>query len=121
MLSAESTHCSTSRIILGIFNWHVNAWLLTLSGGFPKLTIRGGGQKCPATYFSHISSMEARILMKFKTYVHKILVDQQPNFHMDQCKDAHAKGENTCTYDALQRFRSESTKIEKMRFSAIFE
>ena len=26
-----------------------------------------------------------------------------------------------CTSDALQRFRSEATKIEKMRFSAIFE
>ena len=32
-----------------------------------------------------------------------------------------ARGENAYTSDALQRFRSEVTKIEKMRFSAIFE
>ena len=65
--------------------------------------------------------MEARIFMKFETYVHKIVFDHQPNFHKDPCKDARARGENARTSDALQRFRSEATKIEKMRFSAIFE
>ena len=74
-----------------------------------------------ATYFGHISSMEAQIFMKFETYVYKIVFDHQPNFHKDPCKDARARGENARTSDALQRFRSEATKIEKMRFSAIFE
>ena len=60
--------------------------------------------------------MEAWILMKFETYVHKIVLDHQLNFHKDPCKDACARGENACTCDALQRFRSESTKIKKMGF-----
>ena len=59
--------------------------------------------------------------MNFETYVNKIELDHQPNFHKDPCKDARARGENARTSDALQRFRSEETKIEKMRFSAIFE
>ena len=46
---------------------------------------RGGGKNACATYFGHISSMEARIFMKFETYVHKIEVDHQPNFHNDPC------------------------------------
>ena len=33
--------------------------------------------------------------MKFETYVHKIVLDHQPNFHKDPCKDAHARDENT--------------------------
>ena len=65
--------------------------------------------------------MEARIFMKFETYVHKVVLNHQPNFHKDPCKDARARGENARTRDALQRFRSESTKIEKMPFSAIFD
>ena len=68
------------------------------------------------TYFGHTSSMEARIFMKFETYLHKIVLDPQPNFQKDPCKDARARGKNTRTCDALQRFRSESTKIKKMRF-----
>ena len=63
--------------------------------------------------------MEAWIFMKFETYVHKIVLNHHPNFHKDPCKDARARGKNARTRDALQRFRSESTKIEKMRFSAI--
>ena len=59
--------------------------------------------------------------MKFETYVHKIVLDHQPNFHKDPCKDARAQGENARTCDTLQRFRSEATKIKKMHFSAIFE
>ena len=31
-------------------------------------------------YFAHISSTEARIFMKFETYVHKIVLDHQPIF-----------------------------------------
>ena len=81
----------------------------------------GGGKNACATYFGHISSMEARIFIKFETYVHKIILDHQLNFHKYPCKDARARGENARTCDALQRFRSESTKIKKMRFSAIFE
>ena len=57
--------------------------------------------------------------MKFETYVLKIVLDQEPNFHKDPCKDTRARGENARTCDALQRFRSESTKIKKMRFLAI--
>ena len=59
--------------------------------------------------------------MKFETYIHKIELDHQANFHKDLCKDARAQGENTRTCDALQKFRYESAKIKKMRFSAIFE
>ena len=59
--------------------------------------------------------------MKFETYVHKIELNHQPNFHKGPCTDVRARGENAHTSDALQRFRSEATKIEKMRFSAIFE
>ena len=65
--------------------------------------------------------MEAWIFMKFQTYVHKIVLDHQPNFHKDPCKDARARNKNARTCDALKRFRSESTKIKKMRFSAFFE
>ena len=53
--------------------------------------------------FCLISSMEARIFMKFETYVHKIVLDHQPNFHKDACKDARAQDENAHTCDALQR------------------
>ena len=59
--------------------------------------------------------------MKFKTYVNKIVLDRQLNSHKDPCKDARAQGENARTCNDLQRFRSESTKIKKMRFSAISE
>ena len=47
--------------------------------------------------------------------------DYSVNFQKDPCKDAHARGENARTCNALPRFKSKSTKIEKMRFSAIFE
>ena len=57
----------------------------------PILTVQGGGAKTPALlFFGNISSTEARIFMKFQTYVHKIVVDHQPNFHKDLCKDARA-------------------------------
>ena len=59
--------------------------------------------------------------MKFETYIHKIILDHQLNFYKDPCKDARTGGENARTCDPLQRFRSESRKIKKMRFSAIFE
>ena len=45
--------------------------------------------------------MEARIFMKFETYVHKIVLDHQPNFHKDLCKDARARGVNTRTRDEM--------------------
>ena len=32
--------------------------------------------------------MEARIFMKFENYVHKIVLDHQPNFHKDPFKEA---------------------------------
>ena len=69
--------------------------------GAPELTIQGGGKNACATYFGHISSTEARIFMKFETYVHKIVLNHQPNFHKDPCKDARARGENARTCDAL--------------------
>ena len=59
--------------------------------------------------------------MKFEIYFYKILIYHQQNFHKDPCKDAHAQGENVRTCNALQKFRNKSTKIKKMRFSAIFE
>ena len=95
---------------------------LTLSrGGSWADRSGGGGKNACATYFGHISSTDARIFMKFETYIPKIVLNHQPNFHKDPCKDAQTRGENVRTCDALQRFRSKSTKIEKMRFSAIFE
>ena len=45
--------------------------------------------------------MEARIFMKFETYVHKIILDHQLNFYIDPCKDARAGGEIARTCDAL--------------------
>ena len=65
--------------------------------------------------------MEARIFMKFETYVYMIVIDHQQNFHKDPSQVAPARGKNTRTCDALQNFRCESTEIKKMRFSAIFE
>ena len=74
---------------------------LALSRGGPELTIQGGGQNACATYFGHISSMEARIFMKFETYVHKIILDHQLNFHKDPCKDARARGVNARTREEM--------------------
>ena len=42
----------------------------------------------------NISLTEAQIFMKFETYVYKIVLDHQPNFHKDPCKDACARGVN---------------------------
>ena len=47
-------------------------------------------------YFGKISSMEARIFMKFETYARKIVPDHQLNFHKDPRKDARARGVNAC-------------------------
>ena len=46
----------------------------------------------------NISLTEAQIFMKFETYVYKIVVDHQPNFHKDPCKDARARGVNARTH-----------------------
>ena len=64
--------------------------------------------------------MEAQIFMKFETFVHKIVIDHQPNFHKDPFKDASAQCENACTCDALQKFRNESTKIKKKLFHSLY-
>ena len=56
----------------------------------PLTLSRGGGKNTCAAYFGNISSMEARIFMKFGGYVHKILLDHQPNFHKDPFKDVRA-------------------------------
>ena len=104
-----------------LFIRYVSLIFTPIQGGGPELTIQGGGKNGCATYFGHISSMEARIFMKFETYDHKIVLDHQPNFHKDPCKDEHTRGENARVCDALQRFRSESTKIKRMCFSASFE
>ena len=45
-----------------------------------------------------ISLTEAQIFMKFETYVYKIVLDHQPNFHKDPCKDARARGINARTH-----------------------
>ena len=42
----------------------------------------------------NISLTGAQIFMKFETYVYKIVLDHQPNFHKDPCKDARARGVN---------------------------
>ena len=52
--------------------------------------------------------MEARIFMKFETYVHKIVLDHQPNFHKDPCKDARARGVNTRTRDAIELLKRQN-------------
>ena len=39
----------------------------------------------------NISLTEAQIFMKFETYVYKIVLDHQQNFHKDPCKDALAQ------------------------------
>ena len=46
----------------------------------------------------NISLTEAQIFMKFETYVYKIVLDHQPNFHKDPCKDARARGVNARTH-----------------------
>ena len=51
-----------------------------------------GGAKTPALHIFIFASMEARSFMKFETYVHKIVLDHQPNFHKVPCKDARALG-----------------------------
>ena len=73
-----------------------------------------------------LGALEAEKLTKQKCKQYcgtpcKSVLDHQPNFHKDPCKNARTQGENGRTCDALQRFRSESTKIKKMRFSAIFK
>ena len=79
----------SSRIFFGFHLLHYE--LNPIQGGGPELTIQGeGGQNTCDTYFGHIFSMEARIFMKFETYVHKTVLDHQPNFHKDPCKDARA-------------------------------
>ena len=80
-------------------NINISKLALTLSRGGPELTIQGGDQNACATYFGYISSMEARIFMKFETYVHKIVLDHQPNFHKDSCKDALPRGVHACLLD----------------------
>ena len=47
----------------------------------------------------NISLTEAQIFMKFVTYVYEKVLDHQPNFHKDRCKDARARGINTATCD----------------------
>ena len=59
-----------------------NSSFLSNRGSF-NLIKGGGGKNAWATYFGHISSMEARIFMKFEANVHKILLDHQPNFYKD--------------------------------------
>ena len=46
----------------------------------------------------NISLTGAQIFMKFETYVYKIVLDHQPNFHKDPCKDARARGVNARTH-----------------------
>ena len=79
------------------------------------------------TWADNLGGGQKRLRYIFWPYLHNGSSDlyeiwnHQPNFHKDPCKDARAWGENTRTCDALQKFRNESTKIKKMRFSAIFE
>ena len=44
---------------------------------------------------------EAQMFIKFETYVHKIVLDHQPNFHKDPCKDARARGVNARIRDEM--------------------
>ena len=39
--------------------------------------------------------------MKFETYVYKIVIDHQPNFYKDPCKDASAPVLNARTRDEM--------------------
>ena len=56
---------------------------------------------CSFPQNSRTLHLHARICMKFETRVHKIVLDPQPNFHKDLCKDACARGENARTCDAI--------------------
>ena len=76
----------------------------------------GGGKNACATYFGHISSMEAQIFMKFETNVHKIVLAHQPNFHKDPCKYARVQGESAPTCDALQNSDPSQQKSRKCIF-----
>ena len=38
------------------------------------------------TYFGHISTMEARILMNFETYVNKVVLHHQPKMRVHEAK-----------------------------------
>ena len=40
-------------------------------------------------------------LYEIETYAHKIVIDHQPNFYKDPCKDAHARGVNALTRDEM--------------------
>ena len=40
--------------------------------------------------------------MKFETYVYKIVLGHQQNFHKDPCKDARARGVNASTRDEMR-------------------
>ena len=57
----------------------------------------------------NISLTGAQIFMKFETYVYKIVLDHQPNFHKDPCKDACARGVNA------RAFHRECTRLQLVR------
>ena len=65
---------------------------MALSVSFVSLVCQTIFLKC------NISLTEAHIFMKFVTYVYEIVLDHQPNFHKDPCKDARARGVNARTH-----------------------
>ena len=46
--------------------------------------------------FANISATKARIFIKFQTYIHKIVTNDQKIFRKDQCTHAHTRGVNVC-------------------------
>ena len=46
--------------------------------------------------FANISATKARIFIKFQTYIHKIVKNDQKIFRKDPCTHAHTRGVNVC-------------------------
>ena len=46
--------------------------------------------------FANISATKARIFIKFQTYIHKIVKNDQKIFRKDPCAHAHTRGVNVC-------------------------
>ena len=107
MLNLYSFDIRTSVGISNLIIYLSRKLLMVASKIFPmmfsyRLTLsRGGGAKTPALLILAISP-EWKIGSLRETYVHKIVLDHQPNFHKDPCKDARARGVNARTRDEMR-------------------
>ena len=78
--------------ILLIFRQHAASIYGFFCQSVPLVSVSKKNSKC------NISWTENQIFMKFETYVYKIVLAHQPNFHKDPCKDARARGVNARTH-----------------------